>query len=84
MSIKSDFECSYCFKVVKYPRMLSCGDNICDEHLTDSHVLSSNEIVCKNCKKKFENNKQVSTGFYDLLSSISNALISTVYFSLHV
>jgi hypothetical protein len=73
MSIISDFECSYCFKVVKYPKMLlPCGDNICDEHLTDPHVLSSNEIVCKNCNKKFEIDNKGNFVFNTKIQSLLN------------
>ena len=72
MSIKSDFECSYCFKIVKYPKMLPCSDNICDEHLTDPHVLCSNAIVCKNCNKKFEIDNKGNFVFNRHMQSLLN------------
>ncbi len=72
MSIKSDFECSYCFKVVKYPKMLPCGENICDEHLTDPFVLSSNEIVCKSCNKNFEIDNKRNFVFNTKIQSLLN------------
>jgi hypothetical protein len=59
MSIKSDFECSHCQKILKDPIHLPCNcDCICFEHLEASNVLESNSIKCKACNVKFELNSR--------------------------
>jgi hypothetical protein len=52
--------------------MLPCGENICDEHLTDPLVLSSNEIVCKSCNKIFEIDNKRNFVFNTKIQSLLN------------
>ena len=55
MSLKLDFSCSYCSKILSSPIHLPCFcDSICDEHLKESSVLKSKLIKCKTCHQEFD------------------------------
>jgi hypothetical protein len=71
MSLKSDFECSYCFRILKNPRILPCSDNICDEHLSDTLLLNSNTIICQACRGEFDINEKNLTPNLRLQSLIN-------------
>jgi hypothetical protein len=61
MSVKVDFTCLICSKILKNPFSLPCGDTICEEHLNDPKVLKNNSIKCQSCKEVFEvkNNQMI-------------------------
>jgi Fe-S cluster biosynthesis and repair protein YggX len=54
MSVKVDFTCLICSKILKSPFSLPCGDTICEEHLKETEVLKNNSIKCKSCEEVFE------------------------------
>jgi hypothetical protein len=54
MSLKEDFTCLICSKILKIPFSLPCGDTICEEHLNESNVLKNNSIKCQSCEETFE------------------------------
>jgi hypothetical protein len=54
MSVKLDFTCLICSKILKSPFSLPCGDTICEEHLKETEVLKNNSIKCKSCEEVFE------------------------------
>jgi hypothetical protein len=54
MSVKEDFTCLICSKILKSPFSLPCGDTICEEHLKETEVLKNNSIKCKSCEETFE------------------------------
>jgi hypothetical protein len=61
MSVKADFTCLICSKILKSPFALPCGDTICEEHLKKSEVLRNNSIKCLSCGEVFDvkNNQMI-------------------------
>jgi hypothetical protein len=58
MSVKLDFQCSYCNKILKNPIQLPCiCVTFCAEHLKDSNVLKDKCIKCNRCNEVFPLNK---------------------------
>ena len=58
MSVKLDFQCSYCNKILKNPIHLPCiCVTFCAEHLQDSNVLKEKCIKCNKCKEVFPLNE---------------------------
>jgi len=54
MSVKADFTCLICSKILKNPFSLPCGDTICEEHLKEPECLKNNSIKCQSCEETFE------------------------------
>jgi hypothetical protein len=52
-SQKSQFTCSYCYKIFKEPILLPCEDSICREHLAEREVVKQNKIKCNKCNEEF-------------------------------
>jgi hypothetical protein len=78
MSVKLDFQCSYCNIILKNPIHLPCFcDTICAEHLKDSNVLKEKCIKCNRCKEVFPLNES------DFKSNriVSNLLTKEIYLS---
>ena len=57
MSVKSEFVCSICVKVLKKPVTFTCGCTVCGEHLHDKEVKKTNKIVCIPCKIEYNLNE---------------------------
>ena len=54
MSLKIYLTCSFCTKILNIPRVLPCGDSVCQNHLTEKHILKDNLIKCKTCESEFQ------------------------------
>ena len=57
MSLKSDFQCAHCRKILKEPVTLPCGHTICDEHLDKSIDHEMKIVECVLCKREFNVNR---------------------------
>jgi hypothetical protein len=51
---KSSCTCSFCSKILKDPIILPCGDDICNEHLSEKAVLKQKKIKCNTCQKEYQ------------------------------
>jgi hypothetical protein len=78
MSVKLDFQCSYCSKIFKNPIQLPCiCHTICAEHLKDSNILKEKCIKCSKCNEVFQLNES------DFKSNriVQNLLAKEIYLS---
>jgi hypothetical protein len=53
LTLKSNWTCSYCSKILKDPIELPCEDTICRQHLKEKDVVKQNAIKCVKCQENF-------------------------------